>query len=644
MSTEPALRYRPDIDGLRAVAVLSVFAYHLRPDLLPAGGLGVDIFFVISGYLIGGIILRAAETGTFSFAQFYERRLRRIGPALLLAVLVTLAASTALMMPNELESGGVAASAAILFASNIYFWATIDYFNEAAADLPLLHTWSLGVEEQFYILAPIILILLARHARRWMWPCLSLLLVASLVLNSWQVGQSPADAFYLPQGRAWELLAGVLVNRAALLRQQPRLWREAAAWAGGVLLLGSLIFLDPGKGWPGLLAVPCVSGTALIILAGQQGTTSLGRLLSLPPVVFIGLISYSLYLWHWPAIVFYREIFLADAISSKGALAIFVGAVAVATLTWRYVERPFRDGRRISRPVLVRQTGAGAVAAIAFGAILVAGNGFPQRFDTRTAWIASFAASSEQNAWRRCIMTERNRLSDFDPGCLSAPPGKRRILLIGDSHANMFHPALADLPDAAVLEATHAACEPDWALSPQGAGSPCGRLLASALAKMEKNPPDLVVVSWQWRRVVPENMAALGRRLARLNAPIVLIGPTPEYRVRVPKLLAAARERGEPNLPQRYLSPYLWTTDERVEPIARQFAVYLSPRKVMCEERRCSGWIGGQPSYYDRQHLTEDGARLLLQRMVAEQVSPSTADQLGLRARAVKTAKNAPAI
>ncbi len=624
-------QYRADIDGLRAVAVLSVFAYHLRPDLLHGGGLGVDIFFVISGYLIGGIILREAQAGTFSFLDFYERRLRRIGPALLVVVLAVLAASAVLVMPGELEAGGVAAIAAILFASNLYFWSNVDYFNEAAGDMPLLHTWSLGVEEQFYIFAPILLILLVRTARRWMWPCLMLLLAGSLALNIWQVRAAPIDAFYLPQGRAWELLAGVLIHRVPAGLLGKRWLREGIAWLAALVLGASLFLADPQLGWPGLLAVPPVLATALLILTGQQGATSVARLLSLKPAVWVGLISYSLYLWHWPAIVFYREIALTDKLSASALPSIVGFAFIAAYLSWRFVEQPFRNRQRIGGRKLLLWTGGGAAICLTVGAALFISKGAPDRFDPETARIAAFGATADQNPWRRCIMTNRDRLSDFDEGCLDATVGKRRILLLGDSHANMFHPALADLPNTAVTEATYAACEPDWALSPEGAGTICGQLLQKALSHAEQARPDLIVVTWQWRFLRPDRLLALGERLKRIGAPILLIGPTPDYRMRVPKLLAAGHARNEPNLSQRYLIPYIWGLDENVAPLARQFATYLSPRQAMCDDKRCDPWIGANPAYYDRQHFTAEGARTIFRKMVDEQLSPETIRQLQLK-------------
>ncbi len=628
------MKDRPDIDGLRAIAVLSVFAYHLRPGALPAGGLGVDIFFVISGYLIGGIILRESDAGNFSLLRFYERRLRRIVPALLASMIAVLAASALLLMPNDLANGAISAAAALLSVSNLYFWHKVDYFNEAAADMPLLHTWSLGVEEQFYIAAPIILILLARHARHLMTPALALMLGVSLALNVMQVRHTPVDAFYLPQGRAWELLAGVILNRLNFSLLFARWFREAVAWSGMALLVMSLILLRPDLGWPGLAAIPPVVGTALIIWAGQHGDNGVARLLALKPFTLIGLISYSLYLWHWPAIVFAREITLADQLSSRLMLAVVAFAFLAAWLSWRFVEQPFRKSTTMPGRALLAWTCGGAALVLAVCALIVTAKGWPGRYDAETVRIAGFSGGAEANLWRRCILTERHKLSDFPADCLTPQPGKRPVLLLGDSHANMFRPALNDIAGVSVMEATYAACAPDEALSAQAASKPCGQLIRKALAVAEKQQtrPDLIVLSWLVKRLDPAAVLALGKRLKRLGIPILVIGPTPEYSVRVPKLLAAARTRGELDLPARFLSRHLWQSDTRLAPLARQFATYLSPQEAMCEEprRRCTLMAGQNPAYYDRQHLNGDGARNLLRQMISQQLSVEQRARLGL--------------
>lgn len=632
MQHSGGIQYRPDIDGLRALAVLSVFAYHLQPALLPAGGLGVDIFFVISGYLIGGIILRESMGGTFSFLRFYERRLRRIAPALLVSVAAVLIASTALLMPDELKDGSISAVAAILSASNLYFWQTTNYFNPAAADMPLLHTWSLGVEEQFYIVAPVILTLLIQYARRALMPALMVMLAVSLALNIMQVSHAPVDAFYLPQGRAWELLTGVVLNRLTLPLLKARWARECAAGLGVALLALSFALLRPKLGWPGLAAVPPVMGTALILWAGQHGSSSIARMLSFKPVTFVGLISYSLYLWHWPAIVFAREIMLAEQLSNRQMLAVIVFAFIAAWLSWRYVEQPFRNPATMPGRKLVLSTGGGTVLLLCACIFIVIGKGLPARYDAETVRIASFATGVPDAPWRRCILTERDSLAAFPADCLSAPPpGKRSILLLGDSHANMFRPALDDMTDASIMEATYAACAPDDALAPEAAPTPCGQLVRKALAVAEQARPDLIILSWQIKRLRPDRVRALGKRLKQIGSSVLVIGPTPDYSVRVPKLLAAARVRDEPELPARFMRRHLWHADTQLRQLAGEFATYISPRTTMCNGKACALMVGKDPAYYDRQHFNGNGARAIFRQMLHQQLTSDQRAHLGFR-------------
>jgi hypothetical protein len=371
--------------------------------------------------------------------------------------------------------------------------------------------------------------------------------------------------------------------------------------------------------------VPPVLGTALIIWAGQHGSSSIARVLALKPFLWVGLISYSLYLWHWPAIVFAREIALVDVPSNALSAAIVAFAFLAAWLSWRFVEQPFRKGTTMPGRALLRWTGGGAAVVLGLCALLVAAKGFPARFDAETVRIASFVQGAEDNPWRRCILTERDDPAKFPADCLAPAikPGERRILLLGDSHANMFRPALDALPHARVMEATYAACAPDDALDPQAAQTPCGLLLREALDAAARTKPDLIVVSWQVKRLRPAQVIALGERLKQIGAPILVIGPTPEYSVRVPKLMAAARVRGEPDLPARYLSRHIWQADARLAPLARQFGTYLSPRTALCDAaaKQCLLTAGQDPAYYDRQHFNGPGAQAIFQQMVRKQLT-----------------------
>lgn len=287
--------YRPDIDGLRAVAVLGVILYHFEVWPFSGGFVGVDVFFVISGYLITGIIANDLQADRFSILTFYQRRVRRILPALVACVAATSVAGLFILLPNELQDLGQSLIATALFASNIYFWSQSGYFAPAADTQPLLHTWSLAVEEQFYIAFPLILAAVWRWNRRALVPTLLVLALLSLGVSAYQVQQAPQAAFYLSIGRGWELLVGSLI---ALCRSHLDKVPATCAWLGLAAIVASLVGYNEQMPFPGLAALlPCLGAAAIIVSAPG---TMVGNFLSSSPMRGIGLISYSLYLWHWP--------------------------------------------------------------------------------------------------------------------------------------------------------------------------------------------------------------------------------------------------------------------------------------------------------------------------------------------------------
>ena len=345
--SKQGLAYRPDIDGLRALAVLSVVFFHFEFLGFSGGFVGVDIFFVISGYLITSIIVGDLEVGRFSFARFYERRIRRIVPAFIVMLAAATIASVALFPPKELAQFGISAAAAAGFCSNIFFAFQTNYFAGPDSMMPLLHTWSLGVEEQFYILWPLLLFACSRMGARL---AVSVLVVglatASLAYSGWGVNTKYASQlFYLLQSRAWELMFGAILALGLVPRIGNRWLRDGLALLGIAMIALAVSYFSSTTPFPGLWAtIPCL-GAMLVIHTGQQRDTVVYRLLSLPPFVFIGLISYSLYLWHWPVFAF-AENYLGRPFSFGEAVLLMIVCIAIATASWRYVEQPFRYGER----------------------------------------------------------------------------------------------------------------------------------------------------------------------------------------------------------------------------------------------------------------------------------------------------------
>ena len=345
--------YRREIDGLRALAVLPVILFHAGFETFSGGFVGVDVFFVISGYLITTIILAELEQGKFSIVNFYERRARRILPALFLVMLVCIPFAWLWLLPGDMKNFSQSLVAVSFFASNILFWRESDYFDTAAELKPLLHTWSLAVEEQYYVLFPIFLMLFWRLGKRSILVMLGLVFVASLAVAEWAAYARPAAAFYLLPTRGWELLIGAFAAfylSKANRKEFGKAVGEIGGWVGVALILYAVFAYSKATPFPGLYALVPTLGTVLVILFATQQTT-VGKFVGNKAFVGIGLISYSAYLWHQPLFAFARHRSLTEP-SHTVFLVLSVLALALAYLSWRYVEAPFRKRGNVSRGLI----------------------------------------------------------------------------------------------------------------------------------------------------------------------------------------------------------------------------------------------------------------------------------------------------
>ncbi|MEP2533454.1 acyltransferase family protein [Shimia sp.] len=426
-----ARQYRTDIDGLRAIAILGVVLYHAGLKMMSGGYAGVDVFFVISGYLIGGNILDDLEAHRFTFRNFYTRRARRILPALIVMVLAVMCLGWFTLMPNPYRYMGGAAITSLLSLSNIWFLNRIDYFNPDATQDPLIHTWSLGVEEQFYLIIPLLLLVLWRWRPGLIGPALLGLIIASLAITLITSGEYRMQAFYLLHTRAWELLAGVGVAWVERNRPMARQFHTPFYSLGLGLVLIGLWSVPPAAPWPGVWTLPVVLGTSLILIA-PQASTALRALLSNPPMRFIGLISYSLYLWHQPVISLSKATDIWPETWPGIVLALAL-MIAIATLSWRFVERPFR----ISGPLPRFRPRALMLAVFATLLIAIGGGvtkGYPSRIPSDVLAVLDMR-NSHSESYRRCTYS-RAQVPDFDPdtACTFGGPGVPDVLLWGDSH------------------------------------------------------------------------------------------------------------------------------------------------------------------------------------------------------------------
>lgn len=453
-----ANEYRRDVDGIRAIAVILVLLFHAFPKLAPAGFIGVDVFFVISGFLITNIIVRAGPN--FSFLNFYSSRIRRIFPALCLVLAAVLIFGFMFTLPIDYKLIGWHIVASSLFLANIQMWAEAGYFDTAAHLKPLLHLWSLGVEEQFYLMYPILLVCVVRTRSPVVW--LSMLAAVSFAFNIWISGVSPSVDFYLPMSRMWELFAGCVLALRPFDKRDNRRVQDFLSLLGLLLIFLALIFIDPLRQYPGSWA--CLPVAGAVLLLGSKDSFINRRILGWPPLVYVGLISYPLYLWHWPLLTFPNLIY-PGGMDSSGIVIAVVLAFALAALTFRYVEQPIRHLNanrkplRSAIPILL-----GLMCLVGFSGLLVfTQDGFVHR--TRVAlWQSKgvSTASSENAMGSALSVVPKNslaslnntvlRLSEWDYGnpsncelvpelfgrgsdCVFLKPKTTTIAIFGDSYA-----------------------------------------------------------------------------------------------------------------------------------------------------------------------------------------------------------------
>ena len=533
--------YRPEIDGLRAFAVLPVILFHAGFSAFGGGFVGVDVFFVISGYLITSILLRELEEGGFSLLQFYERRARRILPALFFVTAVTVPMAWVLMTPPLFQDFAQSVFAVALFASNFFFvWDKAGYFATDVELVPLLHTWSLAVEEQFYIVFPLLLAAIWGLGRRRIGLIFIVLALASLALAEWGWRNAPVMNFYLAPFRAWELLAGALC--ALYLSQNPIRTSNIGGLIGLALLLGGVFLYDHHTPFPSVYALMPVVGTVLIILcAGPQSWA--GRILALKPIIWIGLLSYSAYLWHQPLFAFVRMIWITPP-PEVVMLGLCLVSFGLAFFTWRFVEQPFRVSTSrppvmASRTAIFATSLAGLAILAGFGLYGHARDGMPERFSAPDfVNRGEFTLARSTNGYCFYSLAEFGQLQ-VGQGGLNCMIGDftspdRRALLFGDSYAGQWEPfwhVVGEDTDMLVHSVTTNWCYPstqDNFTGPNESRSHRQCRINRQFLQDNAQEYDLIILAGDWRSVTEqglgdEPLALLDMLLETTDAHIVVM-------------------------------------------------------------------------------------------------------------------------
>lgn len=633
LGSKPGLAYRRDLDGLRGVAVGAVVAYHLGLPLAPGGFVGVDVFFVLSGFLITGIIAAELRAGAFSIMSFYDRRIRRIVPALVFVCACTTAAALAFLMPGELKHFAWSLLATALSVSNIWCLTHSGYFDPSAEVQPLFHTWSLGVEEQFYVIFPLILMAAFKWSRGRLEAIIWILLAGSLALSVVRLAGHPQSTFFLLPTRAWELLTGSVIALGLVPKPNSRPLRDAAC-ALGLLAIAIAVFGYTSKTpFPGLAALlPCI-GAALVIWAGQ-GENTPARLLTVGPMVFLGLISYSLYLWHWPLIVF-ANLLNVETLSAPQKIAVAIASIVLATLTWRFIEQPFRrrGAGGFTRPVILWSGGLslGALAGIAL--LFMSLQGVPGRFAPQVLEIA--AAEGDSSSWRKKCHFDGTAAGKYGNSCVFGAPVPPKIIVYGDSHGaelSVALGALAETRNESVRQITASGCPPAAGFSYLRRGG-CAKYNEAMLAKLVSIAPATIVIAanssawateaseryWQGLRTSLAALSAAGHRL-------IVLSQIPHLPNQMPAPASVARWTIQGNHP----ADFAFAPDEELSEVNANLrtiasevnATYVPVGPTLCKDGKCHAYLDDAVLYFDDNHLSMHGARMVAEKLLVPLLWP----------------------
>lgn len=609
-----SIKYRADVDGLRAIAVSAVIANHAFERYCPGGYVGVDVFFVISGFLITNLLADEIATGTYRLTQFYARRVRRIYPALVLVLATVSLFGWLHMMPNELLSLGRNVFASALFSANLMLLTEVDYFDLSARSKPLLHLWSLGVEEQFYLVWPLLLSglaawrLTARNA-------VFALSVVSLALNIYLTRTHPAGAFYLPLTRAWELGAGaclVLFRTEISSVLHSSFVRELASNLGIAAIAAAAVIFNAKTPFPGIAAIVPVTGAALLIATPGSFVS---QVLSARLPVFIGLISYPLYLWHWPILVFSEIVAMHPLSIWERGLCVLASALA-ALLTFVYVERPIRR-RPVALPLVVAMSG---IAALGIAAIKA--DGFPDRIPQEIRQAAIVVPGRDFIRYGECHLSATDH-AQLSSNCIEK---KRRPLVAvwGDSTAAALAAGLYQLDDRVrpgIVQFTLNSCPPllvdALELPPD-----CTDANKDILDRIRKARPDVVLLHAIWNLYWQEPVIGpTVRALQQAGIRTILVGPVPIWEQPLPRLYAeyyAARRTIFPERTSQFLRSL--PAENGLKQTADKLEIkFYSPLAVLCSASGCLTRTSSDVRNIiqsDFVHLTPAGAKFLAERMI----------------------------
>ncbi len=638
------LRYRTDIDGLRAIAVLSVLFDHLGIRLFHGGYIGVDIFFVISGYLITGIIVQEIKGNEFSLVRFYERRIRRIFPALFVALLFTVIASAILYDTGAFRDFGRSVVATTFFFSNIHFWTETGYFDAPAQIKPLLHTWSLAVEEQYYIVFPLLMVFLVRYFKSKIPYILGGITLISFGWNLYALHYDASSAFYFSHLRAWELLIGGLLSLNLIVVKPTPFISNILVWIGFGMILIPMFLYSSVTEFPGVAAAIPVLGTALIIHVGKSNATFINGLLGTSPLVFIGKISYSLYLWHWPLIIF-SKYYAIKKLTTLELSGIVFFTIVVAALSWKFIEIPLREKRVLKgRRIFIYAASIMIIAAITGSSI---------------SSLNPSNTSSTERVWSlACNFNQDNnkKMAKLKACPIGAKDQPATFVLWGDSHARVAAEGVSLAASKQNLGGSlmySSGCPPLLGITRENEHDAC-ELSREVIMKYIVEHPELkvVILAGRWtlwaegssysytdeiinfdiqdiqsKSEQKESSPVLFERglertvkaLLELDRKVVIISQVPEIGYDVPLADFIARRTGRDT--NKIIALPLEKFYERnnrelsiLDKISNTYKVEIvDPWKILCNDTACLPIKDEQVLYEDDHHLSVIGSQYLAQ-------------------------------
>ena len=621
------MKYRAEIDGLRALAVVPVILFHAGFELFSGGFVGVDVFFVISGYLITTILTEDIENKRFSIVNFYERRARRILPALFFVMLVCIPFAWMWMLPSQMKDFSHSLVAVSLFASNILFWRESGYFAAAAEEKPLLHTWSLAVEEQYYVLFPIFLILAWRFGKNRVFWMIVVMAAISLLLSEWGWRNKDTANFYLAPTRAWELFAGSI--SAFIVHKQGVQKNNSLATIGLGAIVFSIFFYDETTPFPSVYALVPVLGVVLLVLYADKETIA-AKLLSTKGFVGIGLISYSAYLWHQPLFAFARIRSLEHpSLFFMSTLGII--SIVFAYFSWRYIEKPFRRKNVIKRSYVFFVSAVGGIFFISFGYLGHGSDGFKDRLSPQQSeflayfdnelpeWSYNMKLGLIEKYWLACDYYDLDAYRASNPTkvpreieakCTEKTEAKEIFFIWGDSHAQQFSYGVRKIlgDRFSVRQIASSGCAP-LLVSESSDFDYCQKSNFEAFKFVYENKPKVVLLA-QARNHDTQNYELLIRELQEIGVPkILLMGPSPQWIRDFPELLVKEVD----NIPVKLSSYRDEKTLAKNEELKKHFSQtegvkFINVIDYLCDRDGCLVYLGkdikGGITTWDYGHLT----------------------------------------